>query len=137
MRAWIYQHNSVVHAGVALIPNSAVFGRHLIIGHAARRQNAADLNFFLIGVGWHILAHDVLLKSRALLDAKKPRNAAGSTTQNASLNPADLSRSGGTLVGATLGSSNDTLRSSTNGKGKRGNTRVVIILFIVSLSEME
>jgi hypothetical protein len=67
------------------------------------------------------LAHDILLKPWALLDAKEPRHAANSTTQNASHDPANRSRSGGTLVGAPLGSPNNTLRLSTGGKRKRGD----------------
>src|SRR5829696_437734 len=71
MSARINQHRPVVHHRVAIVAN-AVFGGHLIIGHAAGRQRGSDPDLLLIAVRGSTLPNRVLSKARALLVRKAP-----------------------------------------------------------------
>src|SRR3954470_10948859 len=71
MSARINQHRPVVHHRVAVVAN-AVFGRHLIVGHATGRQHGSDPDLLLIAVWGPTLSNRILAKARALLVRKAP-----------------------------------------------------------------
>ena len=102
MSARINQHRAVVHHRVAVVAN-AVFGGHLIIGHATGRQHGSDPDLLLIAVRGPTLPNRLLSKTRALLVRKAPDDR-----------PAHAANDG------SNGSSDDSTANSTCGRPSSG-----------------
>src|SRR5215217_9535555 len=124
MSARINQHRAVVHHRVAVVAN-AVFGGHLIIGHATGRQHGPDSDFFLIAVRGPALPNRILAKARALLVRKAPDDRPAHAAHDGSYGPSDDSTANSACGRPSSGAGLSLSRHREREEAKRGYSRNV------------
>jgi hypothetical protein len=83
VRPRIDQHRPVIHDRVAVVAN-AVLGGHLVIGHAAGRQDRSDADLLLVSMGGRALLNHVLAEARALIVGQSADDCTTNTADDCS-----------------------------------------------------
>ena len=92
------------------ISADAVFGRHVVIDDAVRRQDGAGLHRFAVPIGRMMFADDVIVKARTLIDAEQTVDAVGHPANDA----ANRTGGGVSLIRAIGRAADNALRLSAD-----------------------
>ena len=97
-----------------------VVAGNVVVGDAAVRQNRADDEVVVIAIGRQLLAHDVVVKARTILDAENAADRAADSAERAANHRADRAGDVVALRRAFLRAAHGALRLRHHRQRQRG-----------------